>query len=101
MRLGKTIPILLAGWYLIMPPHVPSENQPTPPLCQWSTFEAFDTAAACERERARDIRARNKELNAPPGGRLNSGFSVYGPVRPFEYSECIATDDPRLSCGGP
>jgi hypothetical protein len=81
----------VGGWYLMAAPPV-SENcvesgdrlcaNPTRPIGEWSVWQSFDTAVACETAR----RARREKFSEQQGLR---GLMLWGLL-------CIATDDPRL-----
>jgi hypothetical protein len=109
------------GWYLVGPPgHRLPKNildfQSWPqgswsevradllkklPLSEWATYQAFDTAAACEDERASRIAAGNRMLEKSRGGPLGPGHSndldiaIYH-VTYWSLAMCLASDDVRL-----
>jgi hypothetical protein len=60
------------------------------PLNTWETIEAFDTASQCK---ARRQAVLNQVQNPGPAA---SDLLVAGWAR-LQMSECIASDDPRLS----
>ena len=102
MKLRHTAALALTGWYLIMPPYMPSETRPLPPLSQWKVQKPFDTAAQCERELIKQLDAAKAARKAEgveserenPSGEITSGhLTSYS----TEYQKCVATDDPRLA----
>jgi hypothetical protein len=104
MKLGHTAALILTGWYLIMPPDVPSETKPLPPLSQWEVRQTFDTAAQCEREFAKQLTAiqaaRKEEAVESERENANRNDGIRSWHLTFystEYQKCVATDDPRLA----
>jgi len=102
----KRVPVV--GWYLIDPP-VKSESEsewtanPDAPLSEWKIeqyeafySERFDTAAACEKERATKLaRANEMELHAEKQDAKNGKFwQQYAAW--LKMVRCIASNDPRL-----
>jgi hypothetical protein len=79
----------LVGWYLMVPP-AKGANQidPSVPLLKWIVLRAFDTAGACN-EAQDQVRYRVSGLNLQiPVASAASEAA--------EFSQCIASDDPRL-----
>jgi hypothetical protein len=91
MNLRHAAALALVGWYLMVPPMDVTTHKMNPdaPLHEWNTFDSYDHAAQCRSGRAEilawwtdhkssDERARTATLEA------------------LKYSQCIATEDPRL-----
>jgi hypothetical protein len=63
--------ILLAGWFLFLPPRIGDSKNPTvdsnKPLSQWEHHMSFDTAKECEeyRQRALNSTAASKTTKIP------------------------------------
>jgi hypothetical protein len=77
-KLTHIAPLVLVGWYLLVPP----SQDTNLPISQWNHIGSFDTAAECEKNRV-DLHRQN--LNDPAKDQL------------ILLSECIASDDPRLA----
>jgi hypothetical protein len=95
MYLRHAAALALASWYLLIP--VPSETFGTPqaqlrrdlPLGRWKILHTFESRPDCEKMRGVMIWAvRDNNNSADPTKRLGSQAA--------QYSECIASDDPRL-----
>lgn len=89
--------LVLVGWYLMLPP-IGANDSPDPslPLPQgWSIYRSFDTASECENAKSEYGDKASKKL-----GKIKKGtdeytyWHIYGPG--LIFSQCIATDDPRL-----
>jgi hypothetical protein len=75
--------LALVGWYLMLPPAVPNDPDKvdsSAPLSQWEVMTTFDSQSQCAAEQTRMIGVGNKL------GR---------------FSQCIASDDPRLKQKAP
>ena len=116
MILRHAAALALVGWYLMIPPMVHKENWPpvnpvpTAPLGKWFTWNWFDTADACTKERSALIaRGEGNAFNdyrrwlagrEPSDDLLDEWTSAYSLVYAINEanhrSMCIATDDPRL-----
>jgi hypothetical protein len=92
--------LALVGWYLMVPlpptkdnlmvPPTKDANQidPSVPLPKWVVLRAFDTAAACN-DAQDQLRYQVSRLNLQiPVASAASEAA--------EFSQCIASDDPRL-----
>ena len=81
--------LALVGWYLMV---LPTDNanhiDPLVPWPKWVVLRAFDTAAACD-EAQDQLRYRVSRLNlrVPVASAASEAA---------EFSQCIASDDPRL-----
>jgi hypothetical protein len=89
MTQRDALALVLVGWYLMVPP-TKDANQidPSVPLPRWLVLRAFDTADACN-EAQDQLRYRVSRLNlrVPVASAASEAA---------EFSQCIATDDPRL-----
>ena len=111
MNLRHAAALALVGWYLMMPPFVPSPPQGQgrmldlkAPLGQWYITGSYDGAAECAAalsvqhkktdkafKEAEDTLARNA-----PKDREFREFVISTAQAQDRASACIATDDPRL-----
>jgi hypothetical protein len=96
---------VLTGWYLMMPPYAPADKRPLPALSQWAVRHAFDSAAACEKELAKELAvlaADEKKSTWSMRDALGEGSwgGMWGDPK-IKLQQCIATDDPRLAPRGP
>lgn len=106
------------GWYLVGPPEhrlpknlldtqswpqgswseVRAELLKKLPLSDWATYRAFDTAAACEDERASRIADGNRTLEKFIARPLDPGYSIgRNTVTYWSLAMCLASDDVRLA----
>lgn len=89
MKPRHAVALALVGWYLMVPP-TKDANQidPSVPLPKWVVLRAFDTADACN-EAQDQLRYRVSRLNlrVPVASAASEAA---------EFSQCIASDDPRL-----
>jgi hypothetical protein len=82
MKPRQVAALALVGWYLMVPPFPLQSQWPTTgaPFSQWNHIQSFDTADACENDKAQLYKkvtdSRTKQQMAD--------------------SECIEADDPRL-----
>jgi len=74
--------VLMAGWYLMIPPAVGTSYDVSAPLSKWRVFSAHDHAYECEGAKFLH-RAGVTQKNEPSKAAL-------------DHAQCIATDDPRL-----
>jgi hypothetical protein len=92
--------VLMAGWYLMLPPAGQQNGVPWPdntaPISRWTIAKSFDTAKACETELkqnrthfARNYRQTNQADMAP-------AFWARFYVEAAGSAACIASDDARL-----
>jgi hypothetical protein len=90
MRIFSQAAVLLAGWYLMLPPlgGGPEKVNSDAPLRQWQVIEGFDTAEDCRNTAAYDWELLLKQVRPP---------EVV--VKQYTLSTCIATGDPRLKEG--
>jgi hypothetical protein len=89
MKQRHAAALVLIGWYLMVPP-TKDTNQidPSVALPGWVVLRAFDTAAACN-DAQDQLRYRVSRLNLQ--NPVTSAASEAA-----EFSQCIASDDPRL-----
>jgi hypothetical protein len=107
MKLHHAAALALVGWYLMVPPPAYKDGKPLvgvnldAPLSEWTISRAFDSAAACEAQRADDVTRLSRIMlkGAPPDAFASVASSKtvkwavgYG----LATERCIATDDPRL-----
>jgi hypothetical protein len=87
MRSSITAALLIAGWYLMIPPAMGGGGYDSKaPLSQWFVYGAYDTAHECEGAKF----LGREQLKQKPHDKLGAAF---------ESAQCIATDDPRLRYG--
>jgi len=97
MNLRHAAALALVGWYLMTPLAQKSvKSEASAPISTWTIILSYDTAAACESDRARDLKAemnqRFKEVCAAIGiDNFRCKVAMAGATE-----QCIATDDPRL-----
>jgi hypothetical protein len=89
MKQRHAAALALIGWYLMVPP-TKDANQidPSVPLPNWVVLRAFDTADACNQ--AQDqlrYRVSGLNLQIPVASAASEAA---------EFSQCIASDDPRF-----
>jgi hypothetical protein len=88
MNLRHAVALALVGWYLMVPPpfdiDIKAGIYNHKPLGEWTRKATFDTEFECKREIAKGC------------GTINQNGEDIGRVGPLCYSQCIATDDPRL-----
>ena len=89
MKQRHAAALVLVGWYLMVPPTGDANRvDPSVPLPKWAVLRAFDTADACN-EAQDQLRYRTSRLNLQiPVASAASEAA--------EFSQCIASDDPRL-----
>jgi len=114
MNLRHAAALAIVGWYLMVPPTTSSENwervTPRPPLGQWTTRDAYDSADAC-RKAQKDLSTKSADETSEDyrrwlAGRTSSNqlldewssqYSLLSAIRlANQEAQCIATDDPRL-----
>jgi hypothetical protein len=86
--------LALVGWYLLVPPsafRVSDLASGLEPLSQWLQIGSFDSANACEQGRRMMIDRFMADLQRDSG----NATAVHG-FDAFYYSQCLASDDPRL-----
>ena len=118
-RLRHAAALSLAGWYLMVPQPDAIRQPPNlnAPLSQWNQAGAFDTAAACDKERESrrklalgGLEEVQREFDALPDS-VKASKQPIGKVAPkvaqddlevstfameIQASRCISSDDPRL-----
>ncbi len=82
--------LALVGWYLMVPTVTSSHDRPAKinsdkPIAQWTVWQSFDSAELCERARA------DMKFKLQGKGMLSARDLSF-----LHFSQCIATDDPRL-----
>jgi len=106
MKLSHAVALALVGWYLMIPPiefgsqaitsnvHVSSDA----PFSKWEMSGSFDTAKECDAARLA-IGSPSDSRHQLSGG--NDAAQVVHEKSFLElakrYSQCVATDDPRLA----
>ena len=81
------------GWYMMVPPlsHTASlEVDYKAPLSAWPIMRAFDKAEACEDYRSHEVEKYKASATAVP---TNVAQTVLNAIL---FSQCVASDDPRL-----
>jgi hypothetical protein len=81
------------GWYMMVPPlsHTASlEVDYKAPLSAWPIMRAFDKAEACEDYRSHELEKYKASATAVP---TNVPQAVLNAIL---FSQCVASDDPRL-----
>lgn len=94
VNLRHAAALVLVGWYLIVPPSafkVSDLASGLEPLWQWLQIGSFDSANACEQGRRMMIDKFMADLQRDSG----DATAVHG-FDAFYYSQCLASDDPRL-----
>ena len=90
--------LVLVGWYLMVPsvlPHAgPAADVPAKdlvdldaPIEQWTQWESFDSALACQK-------GKTKLINTTTKGTFDDENVEWS--ERLAFAKCIATDDPRL-----
>jgi hypothetical protein len=90
MRIWHGAAIALAGWYLMVPPWSgPNQFDDAAPLKRWKQVGAYDSAGACERDKAHsvDFLSKDKALDTKTA-RFNAAIYASG--------LCVDSNDPRL-----
>ena len=86
MKLRHAAALALIGWYLLQPPMRSHsgryEYDANAPLSLWSEHAAYDSAAECEKGKAKLAEA------FPDAPASSKGF--------LASFHCVASDDPRL-----
>lgn len=94
--------ILLAGWYLIVPPAMLprfiGEREPDPKaaLSQWEQLGQFKDAVECERERTNLENDLRDPKTLDTESQVRGWYGDYARKR-LSYSKCVEADDPRLN----
>lgn len=78
--------LALVGWYLMMPAYYGYTVHPEEPLSKWSILIAADSEQECEDRRVSFMKTEWHRHRLEPS---EAGMIL--------YSQCIATDDPRLN----
>jgi hypothetical protein len=100
MILRRAIALALVGWYLLAPPvYVPKDAAATSlykpfaaenePLSRWTNFGSFDSAADCQKERAKNVAQAFAHAAA-------NSEEVRAVNEAWKWMTCVSTDDPRL-----
>jgi hypothetical protein len=73
---------------------IPLIHHPAAPLPDWTHYGSYDTAKECEDAQLNLIeRSKRPDFKAPPG----HNYSLKDVRVALISSECIETDDPRLT----
>jgi hypothetical protein len=101
MNLRHSAALALVGWYLMMPP-IPQDPlllaDPTPPLSVWFLQQSFDTAKECERARkTEDHEAELQMHDLAKSHAIETNMERAQFLLQRIFSQCIATNDPRLN----
>ena len=94
MKLRHAAALTLVSWYLMVPPSALRFSDLATglePLWQRWQIGSFDSANACEQGRRMMIDRFMADLQRDP----SNAEAVHG-FDAFYYSQCIASDDPRL-----
>ncbi len=102
MKLGRATGIIIAGWFLMIPPLLNGRIDPKAPLSKWTYdhFDYFVTRDACEaeinsrREAARIGYARD-EVQGAFGATLGSWVLHAARVQ-IRYARCVSEDTPGI-----
>ena len=93
--------LALVGWYLMIPP-LPHDPlllaDPTQPLSVWFLQQSFDSAKECEIARKTEDHEAELQMHDLAKSHMietNTGHAQFFLQRIF--SQCIASDDPRLN----
>jgi hypothetical protein len=82
------------GWYLMVPPMNPVTKtyNPEAPLREWHIFGCYDRAEECRSDQKEQLNfwLENKFGSEAQATRRRT-------LQGLEYSNCISTDDPRLT----
>jgi hypothetical protein len=98
MELRHAATIVLAGWYLLMPPWIGPTLDLRTPLSKWVNQGSFNSDEQCENARADLINGFKGDLDTAEGKAPDSEDVVMLQMadEAEEESECVATDDPHL-----
>jgi len=86
MRPSELAALALFGWYLMMPAYYGYVIHPEEPLSKWNVLLVTDGQQECEDRRAAFLKTEWRTHRPEPG---EAGMIM--------YSQCIATDDVRLT----
>jgi hypothetical protein len=95
MNLRHAAALALVGWYLIIPPSADVASDLATglePLWQWFQIGSFDSENACQQGRHMMISRYMADLQNDP-----SNIEAVHSFDAFYYSQCVASDDPRLN----
>ena len=104
MKLRHPAALVLVGWYLMVPPFLKdqsgalTQSDASAPLKKWEVLESFNSAAACEEEKARKPSQESKaikQIGQGAGAPLPVNVANAHVLR-FHEALCIPSDDPRL-----
>jgi hypothetical protein len=99
MNLRHAAALALAGWYLMLPPHLSDANSAkSAPLSMWRVTIPFDTARECLTQIIDEQEYTAKNMNGPSWKEWTSEqrASIKQHAQDWDMAQCIATDDPRL-----
>lgn len=95
MKLHRAAAHALVAWYLMVPPAVAHMSPPVDleaPLSEWWLFSSHETVTECEQELVTFYKIARTELVANPGDE-DDRIQFHQ----LENSQCVASDDPRLT----
>jgi hypothetical protein len=101
MRLRDAAALALVGWYLLLPPDLPSNPQfdwrSKAPLNHWSIYHSYDTATACEAgEQSESNYILAEEQSFAKSSDAALAKAAHQDLVEMKAAVCIASDDPRL-----
>jgi hypothetical protein len=82
--------LVLAAWYLMVPPHLSQSGEHVMSLSRWTIAHRFFTEQNCDQERIR-------RFDSNPF--LEGIYRSFPPEERYE-PQCVASDDPRLRNSG-
>lgn len=104
MKLRHATALVLAGWYLLIPPvyspqgdHPRAFNDLGAPLNRWDIWTSFESETACNqaKERVRaEAPARLGFAREHPEQDPNGNIKAV--AQAAQLAQCVAADDPRL-----
>lgn len=93
VNLRHATAVALVGWYLMLAPfNAENRSDDSAPLSKWRTGSAFDSAQACERNRAMTL-STIAHVSARGASDKQGKDALF---HDFVVARCIASDDPRL-----
>ena len=102
MNICRAAAFALAGWYLMVPPHVSDNGHPdtSVPLAQWEQMGNYNSIDECSDDREsfikRDQKEYNLSLKSNPSQSTLLKDAAHKTALKSSAALCIAADDPRL-----